>query len=311
MSKVAIIGAGAVGTTIAYASVMRGLVQELVLVDAKPEKAHAEMMDLNHGEMFLPPVTITDGTLEDCTGAQVVVITAGAKQQPGQSRLDLTQSNARIFRTMIPAIMRAAPDALLLVVSNPVDVLTTVALRLSGLPPQRVVGSGTVLDTSRFRFLLGQHFRVSVSNVHAYIIGEHGDSEVAVWSSAQIANIPLKDVRLPSQPALDEAAKKRIVEGVRGAAEAVIRAKGATNWAVGLAVSRILEAILRNERAVLTVSRCLHDYHGVSDVCLSVPWVVTSRGAESSLLVPCDADERTAFQASAAVIQKAVKELGY
>ncbi len=311
MSKVAIIGAGTVGATIAYAVMMKGLARELLLVDRLPEKARAEAMDLNHGAMFVPPVQIAAGTVADCAGADAVVVTAGAKQQPGQSRLELAEANAAIFRTMVPDIIKAAPDAHLVIVSNPVDVLTELAWRLSGLPEERVLGSGTVLDTARFRFLLGRHFGVSVSNVHAYIIGEHGDSEVALWSSAQIGTVPVTDLRLPGRPPLEAAAKQAIFEGVRGAAGAVIRAKGATNWAVGLAVARILEALLRDGRVVLTVSRRLHDYYGVSDISLSVPWLVTRRGAESCLRVPCEAQERLAFQRSAEVVGAVVKRLGF
>jgi L-lactate dehydrogenase len=311
MSKVAIVGAGVVGATIAYAVMMRGVARELVLVDTRPDKARAEAMDLSHGAVFVPPIVIAEGTIAECAGASVVVITAGAKQHPGQSRLDLAACNAAVFRTLIPEVVKVAPAAQLLVVSNPVDVLTEVALRLSGLPPEQVIGSGTVLDTSRFRFLLGRHFGVSASNVHAYILGEHGDSEVPLWSSAQIGGLPLADVRLSGRPPVDETAKRTIVEDVRGAAGAVIRAKGATNWAVGLAVTRILEALLRDERVVLTVTRRLRNYQGVSDVCLSVPWLVAGRGAESSLLVRFAAEECVAFQRSAEVVRDVIKQLGF
>jgi L-lactate dehydrogenase len=311
MSKVAIIGAGVVGTTIAYAVMMRGVAREIVLVDTQAEKARAEAMDLNHGAMFVPPVAIADGPIAACAGADVVVITAGAKQRPGQSRLDLVSANAAVFRTLIPEIVKAAPTAQLLVVSNPVDVLTDVALRLSGLPLERVLGSGTVLDTSRFRFLLSRHFDVSVSNVHAYIIGEHGDSEVPLWSSAQIGAVPLADLHLPGKPPVDTAARRAILEEVRGAAGTVIRAKGVTNWAVGLAVARILEALLRDERIILTVTRRLQDYQGVSDVCLSIPWLVTGRGAESFFPVPFDPGERAAFQRSAEVVRDVIRQLGF
>lgn len=311
MSKVAIIGAGVVGTTIAYAVMMRGVAREIVLVDKQADRARAEAMDLNHGAMFVPPIAIADGTIAECAGADVVIITAGAKQKPGQSRLDLVSANAALFRTLIPEIVKAAPEAHLLVVSNPVDVLTDVALRLSGLPLERVIGSGTVLDTSRFRFLLGRHFDVSVSNVHAYVIGEHGDSEVPLWSSAQIGAVPLEDLRLPGKSPVDAVARRAIFEEVRGAAGTVIRAKGVTNWAVGLAVTRVLEALLRDERVVLTVTRRLQDYHGVSGVCLSIPWLVTGRGAESFLPVPLDQEERAAFQRSAEVVQDAITQLGF
>lgn len=309
MSKVAIIGAGSVGATIAYAVMTRGLAQELVLIDKVKDKAHAEGMDLNHGAMFVPPVLVRDGDLGACADARVVVITAGAKQQPGQSRLDLAGTNAAMFRTLIPEVVRAAPDALLLIVSNPVDVLTDLAWRFSGLPPERVLGSGTVLDTSRFRFLLGRHFEVSVRNIHAYVIGEHGDSEVPVWSSAQIGNVPLASLQLPGRPPLDDAARLRIFEGVRGAAGEVIKVKGATNWAVGLAATRILQALLRDEHLVLTVSRRLEHYAGVRDIAVSVPWIVTSSGAESALAIPLSNQEEAAFQRSAEVVRGVARKL--
>ncbi len=303
MSKMAIIGAGSVGATIAYAVMMQGFVREIILVDKKEEKAKAEMMDLNHGSMFVPSVAVYDGTVEDCAGADVVVIAAGAKQQPGQSRLDLAEANAAMFKTLIPEVAKAIPETLLVIVSNPVDVLTELALRLSGFPEERVIGSGTVLDTSRFRFLLGQHFKVSVSNVHAYIIGEHGESEVAVWSSAQIGNISLDKLCLPNRPLLDRDSKDEIFRGVRNAAGEVIKAKGATNWAIGLAVAKIVEALLRDEQVILTVSRRLHHYYGIDEVCLSVPWLVTKRGAVSSLEIPCNRSELAAFQRSADVVR--------
>jgi len=264
---VAIIGTGSVGATIAYALLMRGLARELVLIDRVTDKARAEAMDLNHGAMFVRPVDVRDGTLADCAGARVVVITAGAKQQPGQSRLELAGANAALFRELIPAVLRAAPDALLLIVSNPVDVLTDLALRLSGLPAGRVIGSGTVLDTSRFRFLIGRYFNVSVSNVHAYIIGEHGDSEVALWSSAQIGNVRLTDLALPDRPPLNDESKRAIVEGVRGAAGAVIRAKGATNWAIA---SRFSNAPCESGRIAVPVH-------------VSTTWVIGSGGGQSAI----------------------------
>ncbi len=309
MSKIAIIGAGSVGATIAYAVMTRGLAQELILVDKLKEKARAETTDLNHGTMFVPPVIVRDGDIGACADARVVVITAGAKQQPGQSRLDLAGANAAMFRTLIPDVVRAAPDALLLIVSNPVDVLTDLAWRLSGLPAERVLGSGTVLDTSRFRFLLGRHFEVSVSNIHAYIIGEHGDSEVPVWSSAQIGNVPLASLQLPGRSPLDEPARKSIFEEVRGAAGQVIKAKGATNWAVGLAVTRIIQALLRDERLVLTVSRQLEHYYGVRNIAVSVPRIVTSHGAESALPIPLSHQEEAAFQRSAEVVRDVARKL--
>jgi L-lactate dehydrogenase len=310
-SRVAIVGAGAVGSTIAYAILLKGLVREIVLIDINHSKAEAEARDLMHGSMFVPSVEVTTGSVRDCHGSKVVVITAGAKQKPGQSRLELAEANAKLFRALIPQIAAAAPDSLLLIVSNPVDVLTYASLRLAGLPASRVMGSGTVLDTSRFRALLAQRLSVSVGNVHAYIIGEHGDSEVPLWSSAQIANIPVLSYSSPTAPRLTGGDREVIFQNVRDAAAQVIAAKGATNWAVGLAVGRILEAVLRDEQAVLTVSRLLSDYHGIGDVCLSVASLVGGSGVGPALEVVYSASELAALRRSAELLRKAAKDLGF
>ncbi len=308
--KIAIIGAGAVGSTIAYAAMLQGLAHEIVLIDSASAKAEAEAKDLMHGSMFVPSVEIAAGGINDCRGAAVTVITAGAKQRPGQTRLELVATNARIFREVIPKVLAAAPETLLLVVSNPVDVLTFASLRLSGLPRERVIGSGTVLDTSRFRSLLAKRMNVAVSNIHAYIVGEHGDSEVPLWSSAQIGNVPVQRFTSPLCPALTAADCSDIFHNVRDAAAQVIAAKGATNWAVGLAVARILEAILRNEQAVLTVSSLLEDYHGVSDVCISVPCLVGSGGVGAALPVPYSEAELAALRRSAGLLKATAKDVG-
>jgi L-lactate dehydrogenase len=309
-SRVTIVGAGAVGSTIAYALMMRGLAHEIVLTDAVPHKAEAEAKDLMHGSMFAPAVEITAGTLEDAAGSGLIIITAGAKQKPGQSRLQLAEGNVEMLRGMVPRILDAAPDAILLIVSNPVDVLTEAALEFSGLPPARVFGSGTVLDTSRFRSLLARRLNVSVANIHAYIVGEHGESEVLLWSSAQIANVPLERFRPPGRPPLDESDRRAIFHGVRDAAAQVIAAKGMTNWAVGLAVARIVEAVYRNEQAVLTVSRRLDDFCGVSGVSLSVPRLVGAAGAGPALELTLDERELKLFRNSAAVLEEAGRRLG-
>jgi L-lactate dehydrogenase len=240
-----------------------------------------------------------------------VVVTAGAKQQPGQTRLQLAEANVAIFRDMIPRIVTAAPHALLLIVSNPVDVLTYVAWRLSGQPAERVFGSGTVLDTSRFRSLIAAELNVAVANVHAYVIGEHGDSEVPLWSCAQIANIPLDGFQTPGRPPLSASERKKIFHGVRDAAAHVIAAKGATNWAVGLAVARILEAIQRDENAVLTVSRLVKDFHGCGDVCLAIPSLVGIEGVGHALPFDLSPDELEALRSSAAILRGATRELGF
>jgi L-lactate dehydrogenase len=309
--RIAVVGAGAVGSTIAYAVMLRGLVHEIVLVDAVPNKAEAEAKDLTHGSMFVPSVEVTAGTLEDCRGSTVVVVTAGAKQKPGQTRLQLVETNAALFRELVPRILAAAPEALLLVVSNPVDVLTHLSIRIAGGATERVFGSGTVLDTSRFRALLARRLRVSVSNVHAYIVGEHGDSEVPIWSSAQIAGVPLDAVAAAVGVPLDDDARREVVRGVRDAAAEVIAAKGATNWAIGLAVARILEAVLRDENSVLTVSGLLQGHHDINDVCLSVPRFVTRRGVGEPLPVRYDEGETAALHRSAEILRETARGLGY
>ena len=310
-TRVAIVGAGSVGSTIAYAAMLRGLVHQIVLVDALPRKAEAEAKDLMHGSMFVPSVDVVAGTIEDSRGSDVVVVTAGAKQKPGQTRLELVETNAAMFRELVPRIFSAAPEALLLVVSNPVDVLTYISQRIAGVAAGRVFGSGTVLDTSRFRSLLARRLSVAVGNVHAYIVGEHGDSEVPIWSSAQIAGVPLAEVAATAGVLLGEAEQLKISHGVRDAAAEVIAAKGATNWAVGLAVARILEAVLRDENRVLTVSSLLEQHHGIDDVCLSVPRFVARRGAGQPLPLSYDEAEMAALRHSAEVLRETARRLGY
>jgi L-lactate dehydrogenase len=310
-TSVAIVGAGAVGSTIAYAAMLKGLAHKIVLTDVNESKAIAEAKDLMHGSMFVPSVEVKAGPLEACGEAGIVVVTAGAKQRPGQTRLQLAGANVSIFREMIPRIAAAAPQALLLIVSNPVDVLTYIAWKLSGQPAARVFGSGTVLDTSRFRSLIAAELDVAVANVHAYVIGEHGDSEVPLWSCAQIANIPLDAFHAPGRAPLNASERQKIFHGVRDAAAEVIAAKGATNWAVGLAVARILEAIQRDENAVLTVSRLVQDFHGCGDVCLAMPSLVGIDGVGPALPVDLSPDELAALRRSADILRGATRELGF
>lgn len=309
-NAIAIIGAGSVGATIAYAAMLRGVAPEIILTDVNQAKCAAEVKDLNHGLRFIHAVHLRCGTIADCRDAAVVVVTAGAKQKPGQSRLDLAATNVQIFRELIPAISAVAPQAVLLIVSNPVDVLTYAAVKWHTGRPGLVFGSGTVLDSSRFVTLIAERIGVSVHNVHAYIVGEHGESELPLWSSAHVSTIPLEQVRVGGRPALNPSERMQIVADVRGAAAQIIAAKGATNWAVGLAVTRILEAILRNENAVMTVSRLLEDYHGVSDVCLSVPCLVNRDGVGAPLPVEMDAHEIAGLRTSAAVLKEACRSVG-
>ncbi len=308
--KIGIIGAGSVGATIAYACMVRGVGKHISLFDVAKAKLHAEVLDLNHGLMFIPEAQL-DGSddIEVLKGSDAVVITAGAKQKPGQTRTDLAETNAAICRKLIPEIVRVAPDAIVLMVTNPVDVLTHVALKISGLESRRVLGSGTVLDSSRFRFLVAQHCHVAVQNVHAYIAGEHGDSEIPLWSSASIGNVPLDHWIYPNR--MTAAQRAAIFENVRTSADQVIAGKGATNYAIGLAVSSILQAILWDEGRVLPVSSHLTKYRGLDDVCLSMPAIVNRRGVEYALPVPMSAEEGEGLQKSAEAIRSVVQKLGF
>jgi len=310
--KIGIVGAGSVGATIAYACMVRGVGKHVSLFDVAKAKVEAEVLDLNHGLMFVPMATV-DGSddLNVLGQSDVIVVTAGAKQKPGQSRIELAEANTVICRQLIPELLRVAPNATLLMVTNPVDVLTYVALKLSGLESRRVLGSGTVLDSSRFRFLIAQRCSVAVQNVHAYIAGEHGDSEIPLWSSASIGNVPVRGWHMPGHGILSAKEEREIFESVRTAAYKIIQGKGATNYAVGLAVATILEAILWNEGRVLPVSSLLTDYRGISNVCLSVPSIVGHRGVEGLLPVPMNATEEAGLQSSAEAIRHVVRTLGF
>lgn len=318
--KIAIIGAGSVGATIAYACMMRGVAPHLVLYDVNRQKVDAEVLDLNHGLQFVPMATI-EGSDDAgiCADSDVIVVTAGAKQKPGQSRLDLAAANTAICRKMLPELGRLAPHAVLLMVTNPVDVMTYVALKLTGWLRQRVLGSGTVLDSSRFRYLIARRCYVAVQNVHATIAGEHGDSEVPLWSSARIANVPLHEWAVPAHGKLTVRDRTDIFVNVRDAARQIIAGKGATNYAIGLATAKILEAILKDENRILPVSSLLTDYHpfgtsqggGIDDVCLSVPSIVNRKGVEVALDFPMNDAERAGLANSAERIKEAIRSVGF
>lgn len=312
MAKIGIIGAGSVGATIAYAALIRGVAREISLFDIARSKVEAEVLDLNHGLLFAPQAKV-DGSddLEILRCADIVVMTAGAKQKPGQTRMDLAEANAQISAKILPEVVRVAPEAILLMVTNPVDVVTELALKFTELPWQRVIGSGTVLDSSRFRYLVAKHCNVAVQNVHAYIAGEHGDSEIPLWASATIGSIPLSQWSVEGHGRLTASDKEAIVTNVKGAAYQVIQGKGATNYAVGLAVCNILEAILFDERRVLPVSGQLRGFRGMEDVCLSLPRIVGRTGIEAPLPIPMTVDEEAGLRQSADRIRAAVRGLGY
>lgn len=311
-AKIGIIGAGSVGATIAYAAMIRGIARHISLFDIARTKVDAEVLDLNHGLLFAPQATV-DGSddIEVLRDADVVVMTAGAKQKPGQTRMDLAAANAAICAKILPDVVRVAPNTILLLVTNPVDVVTEIALKITGLEWNRVIGSGTVLDSSRFRYLVAKHCRVAVQNVHAYIAGEHGDSEIPLWSSATIGSIPLNQWSVPDHGRLTATDKEQIVHNVKDAANQVIQGKGATNYAIGLAVSSILESILYDERRVLALSGLLRGFRGMEDVCLSLPRIVSRSGIEPPLPIPMTVDEESGLQGSASRIREVVRSLGY
>jgi L-lactate dehydrogenase len=309
--RIAIVGAGSVGATAAYACLLRGVAEELVIYDVDAAKAEAQALDLAHSVQFARMAAVRSTVdPEGCAGADIVVLAAGAKQKPGQTRMDLAEDNARMCRHVVPGVAPVAPNALWLVVANPVDVITRAALTVSGLDPARVVGTGTVLDSSRLRVLLAERCRVAVQNVHAYVIGEHGDSEVALWSSATIGGIPLAQwgPTLGGAPSPDE--RTHMLDEVRRAAYRIVAGKGATNFAIGVVTARVVEAVARNERRVLPVSSYLDSYRGIDDVCMSVPCVLDRRGVAAHLDVPMDDAEHDALEASAASIREACAKVG-
>lgn len=310
--KIAIVGAGSVGATIAYACMIRGVGKQIVLYDLNKSKVNAEVLDLNHGLQFVPMASIEGSDdVVVCKDADVVVITAGAKQKPGQTRMELADANAAICKQLVPALLNVAPRAIFLLVTNPVDVITHVTQKISGLPPNQVFGSGTVLDSSRFRYLIAQRLNVAVQNVHAYIAGEHGDSEIPLWSSAAIANIPLHEWAVARHGKLSVRDRTEIFQNVKTAAYQIIQGKGATNYAIGLATARILEAVLHDENRVLPVSSLLTDYRGISDVCMSVPCIVNRAGVETTLPIPLNANEEAGLKSSGDTIRGAIKALGF
>ncbi len=309
--KIAIVGAGSVGATLAYACLIRGAGNTVALYDQNPAKTRAEVLDLNHGLQFVPMASVTGSDdIEVCRDADVVVITAGAKQKPGQTRLDLAEANVTMCRTLVPQLLEVAPDAILLLVTNPVDVLTYAALKFSGLPSGRVFGTGTVLDSSRLRVLIAQRAGVAVRSVHAYIAGEHGDSEIPLWTSATIGAVPLPEWDVAGRSALDAAAREEIIGDVVHAADEIIRGKGATNYAIGLAGARVVEAVINDEQAVLPVTSLLDDDSGIRDVCLSLPSIVGRAGVHAVLPVPLSDAEADGLRRSAETVKAVIRKLG-
>ncbi|MFZ5986747.1 MAG: L-lactate dehydrogenase [Bacillota bacterium] len=309
MKKVTVIGAGFVGSTTAYTLMLSGLISEIVLIDINTEKAEGEVMDMNHGMPFVRPVKIYRGDYKDCAGSDIVIITAGANQKEGETRIDLVKKNTAVFKSIVGEVVKYSSDSILLVVTNPVDILTYVTYRISGFPRNKVIGSGTVLDSARFRYLIGNHVGVDTRNVHAYILGEHGDTEVATWSLANIAGIPMDKFCEECHQCKDNLSRNEIYESVKNAAYEIIRKKGATYYAVALAVRRIVETIVRNENSILTVSSLLEGQYGLTDVCLSVPTIVNKDGIDTILNVPLSDKELELLRKSGDSLKEIIKSL--
>lgn len=307
--KCAIIGCGFVGASIAFRFLESGLFSEMVLIDVNKDKSEGEALDLAHGIPFTRPMSIYSGSYDDLEDCAVVVITAGGAQKPGQTRTDLVDMNIGIFKKIIPEITKRNGDCILLVVSNPCDVLTYAALKISGFPANRVIGSGTVLDTARLKYLLGNHLDVDPRNVHAFIIGEHGDSELAVWSSASVSGVDLREFCRIFGKSSDESVFRGIYEDVRDSAYEIIRKKAATYYAIAMAVERICECIVRDEHSVLTVSSLSNGHYGIDDICLGLPAVVGRDGVEKLLDIPLSPEEQSALENSAAEMRQYLSKI--
>lgn len=307
--RVAIIGAGNVGATTAYALLLEGAASEIVLIDIARERAEGEAMDLNHAMPYTPTARVWAGEYPDCAAADIVIITAGVGQRPGETRLDLLRRNVSVFQQIVPRVVEQTREAILLIATNPVDVLTYATVRFSGLPAARVIGSGTILDSARFRYLLSQRLGVDPRSVHAFIIGEHGDSQVATWSLANIAGMRLDEFCRLNGCELDEQARTLIAQNTRSAAYEIIRRKGATYYAVAAGLVRIVGAIIRNENSVLTVSSRIQGMYGIDDACLSLPSVVNRGGIERVLNLPLGSEEQAGLLNSARVIRQAIDSL--
>jgi len=309
--KIVIVGAGSVGSTFVYSLMISGLAREIVLIDNNRKRLRGEVMDLNHGVSFASPVNIHEGDYNDCKDAEVVVITLGAKQKSGQSRLDLIKTNADIFKEIIPKIVKYCRQGVLLVVSNPVDILTYYALKISGLDKGRVIGSGTVLDTSRLRYSISRNCQIDPKNIHAYIIGEHGDSELPVWSQASIAGMKIAEYCPQCNKSCDYHKRLgNIFKEVKDAAYEIIKCKGSTYYAIGLSLTKIVQAIIRDENSILPLSSFIDDYYGIKEVCFSLPCKVNRLGVERVLKIELFDEEQVQLRQSAEKLKSVIKSLG-
>ena len=306
--KVGIIGCGFVGSSSAFALMQSGLFSEMVLNDVDTERAEGEALDISHGLPFAKPMKIYAGGYDDMMDCSIIVITAGAGQKPGETRLDLVKKNVGIFKGIIPEIAKRKYEGILLIVANPVDILTYAAIKLSGFPENRVFGSGTVLDTARLKYLLGEHLSIDNRSVHAFIIGEHGDSEIAAWSSENVSGIPLNDFCELRGHIEHDASMQRIAEDVKNSAYEIIKKKKATYYGIAMSVRRICEAIIRDEKSILPVSSMQHGEFGISGVSLSIPAIVGRQGVERVVPIDLSPEEKKEPIASADTLKKVIKD---
>lgn len=312
MSKISVIGAGAVGTATAYALLIKEVASEIALYDIDTQKVDAEVLDLAHGTQFTGSSRIIGGSdIAVTANSDLIIVTAGAKQKPGQTRLDLAEVNVKILQTLLPQLLAQSPIAIFMLVTNPCDVLAVVAQKILELPANRVFASGTVLDSARLRWTIAERFKVSSNSVHAYIVGEHGDSEFALWSQTRIGPVPISDWQLDTGSVISHQELEQMALDVKNAAYKVIAGKGATNYAIGLSATAIAQAIINDANEVLSVSTVLENYLGVSGVALSVPMIVNRSGAARAVEVPMTEAEHAKLLASAAAIQKSLNSLGF
>jgi L-lactate dehydrogenase len=309
-TRIGLVGTGMVGMSYAYSLMQSNLAEELILIDKDEARAAGEAMDLNHGLPFVGPMHIHAGSYADLSGCSLTVVCAGANQRPGQSRLDLLKNNAAVIRDVVPRIVQANPEGVILVATNPVDILTTIAAEFANLPQGKVLGTGTELDTARFRFLLAEYYEVDPRSVHAWIVAEHGDHAVPLWSIANIAGVRLAEFTGPGGRRFQQTVMDQIFERTKNAAQAIIERKKATYYAIGLTLLRVTEAIVRNQRSVLSVTSPLRGQHGIEGIALSLPTVVGLRGAEEVLDLPISGEEVQQLHRAASVLKQHMADIG-
>ena len=309
--KITIIGAGSVGATIAYTLSYERLASELVLIDINKQKVAGEVMDIEQGTCFKDPISVISGEYEDAKNSDIVIITSGIGRKPGQTRIELAQTNVNILKSITPQIVKAAPDALYIIVSNPVDILTYVFTKISGLPENQIIGSGTLLDTARLRCGLSEHFKVAQNNIHAYVLGEHGDTSFIQWSIANIAGVPVDEYpsSVKQYANIEKVDKEKILEYVQRSGGQIIANKGATYYGVARSVCKLCALLLSSTESICTVSSMLHGEYGIEDVCLSVPTLLGPNGIKSKVLIKLSDDELEKLNISATALKDVIKDL--